>query len=96
MSDLVVAHNCSIARMLPEEAKLVSEWTGLSGRAKSVQRFARSDGPDTALYKNYRLPSTEVLTRVLQKVLNIVACRLYVVWCCLNSPYNLSLRTDQV
>ena len=52
-SDLVFARNCSIARMLPGEAELVSEWTGLPGRAKSVKRFERSNGPDIALYKNY-------------------------------------------
>ena len=35
MSDLVVARNCCMARMLPyEEAELVSESTGLQGRAK--------------------------------------------------------------
>ena len=51
MSDLVVARNCCMARMLPGEAELVSELTGLSGRAKSVKRFERSDGLDTALYK---------------------------------------------
>ena len=39
--------------MLPGEAELVSEWTGLSGRAKSVKCFERSNGLDTALYKNY-------------------------------------------
>ena len=53
MSDLVVARNCCMARMLPGEAELVSEWTGLSERAKSVKRFERSNGLDTALYKNY-------------------------------------------
>ena len=53
VSELVVARNCCLARMLPGEAKLVSEWTGLSGRAKSVKRFERSNGLDTALYKNY-------------------------------------------
>ena len=53
MSDLVFARNCSIARMLPGEAELVSERTGLPGRAKSVKRFERSNGPDIALYKNY-------------------------------------------
>ena len=36
----------------PGEAELVSEWTGLPGRAKCVHRFERSDGLDTALYKN--------------------------------------------
>ena len=34
MSDLVFARNCCMARMLPGEAELVSECTGLSGRAK--------------------------------------------------------------
>ena len=50
MSDLVVARNCCIARMRPGEAEL--ERTGLPGRAKSVQRFERCNGLDTALYKN--------------------------------------------
>ena len=54
-SDLVVARNCCMSRMLPGEAELVSEWTGLWGRAKSVKRFERSNGLDTALYKNYLL-----------------------------------------
>ena len=37
----------------PEKPRTVSEWTGLSGKAKSVKRFERSNGLDTALYKNY-------------------------------------------
>ena len=53
VSDLVMARNCCLARMLSGEAELVSEWTGLSGKAKSVKRFERSNGLDTALYKNY-------------------------------------------
>ena len=53
MSDLVFVHNCSIARMVPGEAELVSERTGLPGEAKSVKRFERSNGLDIALYKNY-------------------------------------------
>ena len=53
MSDLVFARNCCMARMLHRDAELVSEWTGLPGRAKSVKRFERSNGPDIALYKNY-------------------------------------------
>ena len=53
VSDLVFACNCSVARMLPGEAALVSEWTGLQGRAKNVKRFERSNVPDTALNKNY-------------------------------------------
>ena len=53
VSDLAVAPNCCVARMLPGEAELVSEWTGLPGEAKSVKCFERSNGLDTALYKNY-------------------------------------------
>ena len=53
VSDLVVARNCCMARMLPGEAELVSEGTGLPGTAKSVNRFERSNGLDTALYRNY-------------------------------------------
>ena len=52
VSDLVVARNCCMVRMLLGEAELVSEWTCLSGRAKRVKRFERSNGLDTALYKN--------------------------------------------
>ena len=52
MSDLALARNCYLARMLPGEAELVSERTGLPGEAKSVKRFERSNGLDTALYKN--------------------------------------------
>ena len=33
MSELVFVRNCSIARMLPGEAELVSESTGLPGEA---------------------------------------------------------------
>ena len=53
VSDLAMARNCCLARMLPREAELVSEWTGLPGEAKRVNRFERSNGLDTALYKNY-------------------------------------------
>ena len=55
MSDLVVARSCCMTRMLPEEAELVSESTGLPGEEKSVKHFERSNGLDTALYKNYLL-----------------------------------------
>ena len=51
MSDLFLARNCCLDRMLPGEAELVSELTVLPGRAKSVKRFERSNGLDTALYK---------------------------------------------
>ena len=54
VSNLVVAHNCCTARMLPGEAELASERTDLpGGGAKRVQRFERSNGLDIALYKNY-------------------------------------------
>ena len=53
MSDLALASNCCMARMLPGEVELVLELTGLPGNAKSVQRFERSNGLDTAQYKNY-------------------------------------------
>ena len=49
VSDLVLARNWYLARMPPGEAELVSEWTGLSGKAKRVKRFERSNGLDTAL-----------------------------------------------
>ena len=49
MSDLVLARNCCLARMLPREAELVSECTGLPRRAKRVKCFERSNGLDTAL-----------------------------------------------
>ena len=53
MSDLVVARNCCMARMLPGEAE---NGVGMNRSAKgggSVKRFERSIGLDTALYKNY-------------------------------------------
>ena len=67
MCDLVLARNCCLARQLPREAELVSELTGLLGRAKSVKRFERSNRLDTALYKNYLylLPQVETLLAVL-------------------------------
>ena len=51
VSDLVLARNCCLARMLPGGADLVPELTGLPGKATSVKRFERSNGLDTALYK---------------------------------------------
>ena len=41
--------------MLPREAELVSECTGLPGRAKSVKCFEWSNGLDTPLYKHIPL-----------------------------------------
>ena len=52
MGDLVLACNCCLVRMLPGEAELVSEWTGLPAE-ESVKCLERSNGLDTALYKNY-------------------------------------------
>ena len=49
MSDLVFARNCCLGRMLPGEAELVSERTGLPGEVKSVKRFERSNEPDIVL-----------------------------------------------
>ena len=46
VSDLVVARNCCMSKMLPGEAELVSEWTGLPWKAKCVKRFERSNGLD--------------------------------------------------
>ena len=42
VSDLVLARNCCLTRMFPGEAELVSEWTGLPGKAKRVKRFERT------------------------------------------------------
>ena len=70
VSDLVFARNCSIARMLPGEAKLVSEWTGLPRRAKSVKRSERSNGLDTALYKYYLYILPYLFDNVVSYVIN--------------------------
>ena len=43
-----------MARILPREAELVLEWTGLPGE-ESVKRFERSNGLDTALYNTILL-----------------------------------------
>ena len=45
MSDLILARNCSDARMLPGEAELVSE-----GGGQSVKRSERSNGPAILRY----------------------------------------------
>ena len=52
VSDLVLARNCCLARMLPGEAENgVGMNRSVAGKAKSVKRFERSNGLDTALYK---------------------------------------------
>ena len=73
MSDLVVARNCCMTRMLPGEAELVSECTGgLSGRATSVKRFERSNVLDTALYKKNTF--TFIYIKPLILVLSLGSC----------------------
>ena len=47
----VFARNYCVARILPREVELVSEWTGLPG-GKCVKYFGRSNGLDTELYRN--------------------------------------------
>ena len=74
VSALALARNCCIARMLPGEAELVSERTGLPGEAKSVKRFERSNGLDTALYKNYLY-----LLLMTRKLMDIVTTLLAVI-----------------
>ena len=67
MSDLVLARNCCLASMLPGGAELVPELTGLPGKATSVKRFERSNGLDTALYKNvlfFTLTSVNMVAHV--------------------------------
>ena len=80
VGDLVLARNCCLTRMLPGEAELVSEWTGLPGKAKSVKRFERSNGLDTALYKNYLY--------LLAKKLSMSLCQTK--WLPCLSPRNVS------
>ena len=53
MSDLGIARNCCIARLLPGEAENGVGMNRSVWEGKSVKRFERSDGLDTALYKNY-------------------------------------------
>ena len=53
MSDLVLARNCCLARMLPGEAENGVGMNRSARKAKSVKSFERSNGLDTALYKNY-------------------------------------------
>ena len=72
MSDLVFARNCCMVRMLPGEAELVSEWTGLPGKAKSVKRFERSNGLYTALYKNYLFLTYIILSGYLELFVSTV------------------------
>ena len=46
MSDLVVARNCCMARMVPEKQSWCRDEQVWQGR-ESVQRFERSNGLDT-------------------------------------------------
>ena len=52
VSDLVLARNCCLARMLPGETENgVGMNSSPGGGAKSVKRFERSNGLDAPLYK---------------------------------------------
>ena len=53
MSDLVLARNCCMARMLPGEAEFSVETNRSVREGKRVKQFERSNELDTALYKNY-------------------------------------------
>ena len=54
MSDLVLARNCCLARMLPGEAENgVGMNRSVREGKKCAKRFELSNGLDTALYKNY-------------------------------------------
>ena len=79
VSDLALARNCCLARMLPGEAELVSEWTCLPGRAKSVKRFERSNGLDTALYKK-KIPFYVVISIATEMIIIICSCCCH--WSC--------------
>ena len=50
---LVFARNCCLARMLPGEAENGVGMNRSVREGKNVKRFERSNGLDTALYKNY-------------------------------------------
>ena len=50
MSDLVVARNCGMARMLPGEAENGVGMNRSVREGKKFKRFERSNGLDTALY----------------------------------------------
>ena len=55
MSDLALARNCSMARMLIRRSRVGVEMNRSARGGKGVKRFERSNGLDTALclYKNY-------------------------------------------
>ena len=53
MSNFVLARNCCLARMLPGEAENGVGMNRSAREGKKCKRFERSNGLDTALYKNY-------------------------------------------
>ena len=53
VSDLVLVRNCCLARMLPGGDENGVGMNRSVRKAKSMKRFERSNGLDTALYKNY-------------------------------------------
>ncbi len=91
VSDLALARNCCLSRMLPREAELVSEWTGLPGEAKGVKRFERSNGLDTALYKNYLY-----LYIVLSKRLFCVTLYRHYLVCMCSLCHRYSIETSAI
>ncbi len=98
VSDLVVARNCCMARMLPGEAELVSEWTGLSGRAKSVflKRFERSNGLDTAPYKT--IPFLILFCHIFQVLFSLLkfCCALQIPWIAYLSSFFTELFVESL
>ena len=92
VSDLVFARNCSITRMLPAKAELVSEWTGLPGMAKSVKRFERSNRLDIALYKKYLYFFCSYLWRchIWHRMADTGHCVYFCLWHCHNIQFLLT------
>ena len=63
MSDLVVARNCAWLECFPEKPSWCRNEQVCQGR-KSVKRFERSNGLDTALYK--KLPLFSCFHKIVQ------------------------------
>ena len=58
MSDLVFALIAARLECFPEMTSWCRNEQVLPGRATSVKRFERSNGPDISLYKNYLFKTT--------------------------------------
>ena len=59
---IVIARNCCVARMLPREAELVSEWTGLPGEEKCKALWAVQRTGYCAMYSFKTTAITVTLT----------------------------------